>query len=334
MTLTELEVEATMRMKIPPSLALAICLLAFVAPASAQPWVSFDRMGTLYGYVGIASTSGALVSGSGIGDVVLRANGTNMLFTTNSGTSSAMTIGSDGSIGVNQAPLGSIGWLFSVGGAIRAEDPVLAIGAYSPGNYTIFAQNTANGAAIYGYSNSVTGYAIRGQNGAGKAGYFQGNVDIVGTLTKSSGSFKIDHPLDPANKYLYHSFVESPDMMNVYDGVIVLDGGGEAVVQLPEYFEALNEDFRYQLTCVGGYAPVYIADEVAGNHFRIAGGKAGLKVSWQVTGIRHDAYAKEHRMVVEELKPPGERGFYSHPRELMMDHKLGIGYIDAQKMPH
>ena len=60
--------------------------------------------------------------------------------------------------------------------------------------------------------------------------------------------------LDPANKYLYHSFVESPDMMNVYNGNVVTDKRGMATVVLPEYFEALNSDFRYQLTVIGRFA--------------------------------------------------------------------------------
>lgn len=147
------------------------------------------------------------------------------------------------------------------------------------------------------------------------AGYFSGDVMIYGNLSKSSGTFKIDHPLDPENKYLYHSFVESPDMMNVYNGIVILDGNGEATVQLPSYFEALNKDFRYQLTCVGGYAPVYIAEEIVNNSFRIAGGKAGLKVSWQVTGVRQDAYAKAHPITPEVEKPAHERGWYLHPVE-------------------
>jgi hypothetical protein len=96
---------------------------------------------------------------------------------------------------------------------------------------------------------------------------------VIGNLSKGGGSFKIDHPLDPANKYLYHSFVESPDMMNVYNGNVVLDANGEAVVVLPDWFEALNRDFRYQLTCIGGFAPVYIAEEIANNQFKIAGGE-------------------------------------------------------------
>src|SRR5882762_7360391 len=120
-----------------------------------------------------------------------------------------------------------------------------------------------------------------------------GNVNVIGTLSKSAGGFKIDDPLDPANKYLTHSFVESPDMMNIYNGTVLLDGSGEAWVVLPTWFEALNRDFRYQLTAIGAPSPnLYIAVEVTGNRFQIAGGRPGAKVSWQVTGVRHDAYAE------------------------------------------
>lgn len=140
------------------------------------------------------------------------------------------------------------------------------------------------------------------------------NLNVVGNLTKGLGSFKIDHPLDPQNKFLYHSFVESPDMMNIYNGVATLDARGQAWVQMPDWFEALNIDFRYQLTAMGGPAPnLYIAREIEGNRFKIAGGRARGKVSWQVTGIRHDAYASAHRISVEEAKPAAERGTYLHP---------------------
>lgn len=166
-----------------------------------------------------------------------------------------------------------------------------------------------------------TNYGVYGTasgSGTNYAGYFAGNTHVTGTLSKGGGSFKIDHPLDPANKYLFHSFVESPDMMNVYNGNVVLDADGAAVVDLPEWFDALNRDFRYQLTCIGGFAPVYVAEKVQGNRFRIAGGAPGLEVSWQVTGIRQDAFANAHRIPVELDKPADERGTYLHAIELGM----------------
>jgi hypothetical protein len=179
----------------------------------------------------------------------------------------------------------------------------------------VFGQATRAGSAkgIWGYAPGSNTYAIFG-DGAGTgsyAGYFQGRVHVNGLLSKSAGSFKIDHPLDPANKYLSHSFVESPDMMNVYNGNAVLDANGEATITMPDYFEALNKDFRYQLTAIGKPSPnVYVASEISGNRFRIAGGAPGGKISWQVTGIRQDTYAKEHPIVVEELKPAEDRGKY------------------------
>ena len=204
------------------------------------------------------------------------------------------------------------------------------IGVYgqSTGNDGVFGTST-NGTGVHGMANGVGvfgeagsyGVIARGSvgiyaaptTGNTVAGLFGGNVQVQGTLTKSSGSFKIDHPLDPSNKYLYHSFVESPDMKNIYDGTVKLDNKGEAVVSMPEYFTALNQDFRYQLTAIGKAAPnLHVARKIADNRFKIAGGKPGMEVSWQVTGIRHDAYAKDHRITVEEDKGK-ERGYYIYP---------------------
>jgi hypothetical protein len=158
----------------------------------------------------------------------------------------------------------------------------------------------------------------------GYAGYFVGNVYVQGNFSKSSGSFKIDHPLDPENKYLQHSFVESPDMMNVYNGNVLLDEKGEAWVELPDWFEALNRDFRYQLTCIGDFAPVYIAQEISENRFKIEGGNPQMKVSWQVSGIRQDVYARAHPINVEEEKPPDEQGYYLYPELYGQTKEKGI----------
>jgi hypothetical protein len=145
------------------------------------------------------------------------------------------------------------------------------------------------------------------------AGYFQGQVQVNGNLSKSGGSFKIDDPLDPANKYLYHSFVESPDMMNIYNGNVVTDSSGTAVVTMPAWFEALNTDFRYQLTTIGQPAQAWVATEIANGSFTIKTSKSGVKVSWQVTGVRQDAWAKAHRIPLEVEKAPADQGHYLHP---------------------
>jgi hypothetical protein len=152
-----------------------------------------------------------------------------------------------------------------------------------------------------------------------------GNVHITGNLSKAGGSFKIDHPLDPANKYLYHSFVESPDMMNVYNGNVVTNQRGLATVVLPDYFEVLNRDFRYQLTVIGQFAQAIVGKEISRNRFTIKTNKPSVKVSWQVTGIRHDAYADAHRIQVEEEKSPQEQGRYLHPELFGASPEQAIG---------
>jgi hypothetical protein len=111
-----------------------------------------------------------------------------------------------------------------------------------------------------------------------------------------------------------HTCVESSERKNVYDGVVQLDANGTASVDLPGWFEALNGDFRYQLTAVGGAAPnLHVTEEVSENRFRIGGGEGGMKVCWQVTGSRKDAWAAANPFEVEEEKPPEDRGRYLQP---------------------
>jgi len=214
------------------------------------------------------------------------------------------------------------------GGDFIAYADSLAHGVYG-GAYS----DTANAYGVRGYAVAPAGstaygvYGSEGGLGTRYAGYFNGNVTVTGTLSKGAGAFKIDHPLDPKNKYLSHSFVESPDMMNVYNGNVVLDGNGEATVEMADWFDALNRDCRYQLTPIGAPGPnLYVAQKMRGNAFRIAGGKAGMEVSWQVTGIRQDAFANANRIVVEENKPQKERGLYLHPEAHGVTRELGMNY--------
>ena len=162
----------------------------------------------------------------------------------------------------------------------------------------------------------VIGVAPTANNSQALAGRFDGNVDVRGALQKSGGGFRIDHPLEPTEKSLNHSFVESAERTNLYDGVAVLDESGRATIELPEWFQAINSDFRYQLTCIGAFAPVYIAEKITEHHFAIAGGQPGMEVCWQVTGRRSDKWAIANPVHVEEPKQSTERGCYRHPGTL------------------
>ncbi len=144
--------------------------------------------------------------------------------------------------------------------------------------------------------------------------WFHGDVHVGGNLDKLGGGFKIDHPLAPGEKYLVHSFVESPERKNIYDGVVEVDDSGSAVLVLPDWFAALNVDYRYQLTSLGSASPeLHVADEISEGRFRIAGGVPGQRVSWQVTAVRDDAWARANPLAVEPDKGERERGSYLCP---------------------
>jgi hypothetical protein len=255
---------------------------------------------TVAGVVG-ESTSGTGVwgrSGSGAGIVGTTAN------------HDAAGVRGENSSGGHGVEGQSVGTLTAIHGSnIGTGIGVIGESAVGVGVWAIGASG------VMGLNNSPTGAGIEGSafNAAGLAGRFNGRVQVIGNLSKSSGSFQIDHPLDPENKYLYHSFIESPDMMNIYNGNVITDEHGEAMVTLPDYFEALNRDFRYQLTVVGQFAQVIVASKIKDNGFTIKTDKPGVEVSWQVTGVRQDAYANAYRIPVEEEKPASERGRLLHP---------------------
>ncbi|MFQ5453659.1 MAG: hypothetical protein ACE5D6_05680 [Candidatus Zixiibacteriota bacterium] len=201
------------------------------------------------------------------------------------------------------------------------------VGYASPSDNNIGTGDTygLNGTAIGGL-NAYGIYAIATTATNNYAGYFSGDITVTGIINKSGASFQIDHPLDPSNKYLYHSSVESPDMMNVYNGNIVTDLNGNAVVILPDYFEVLNKDFRYQLTVIGEFAQAIIADKISGNQFTIKTDIPNVEVSWQVTGIRKDKWAEDNRIQVEVDKSNDERGLYLHPKAYGLSEEMSVDY--------
>lgn len=198
------------------------------------------------------------------------------------------SVSSNGVEGVSTSGRGVEGQSDSRGGVAGFSNSGIGVGGIS-----------VSGDGVFGMAADVSGVA---------AGRFSGRLIAAIKL------FQIDHPLAPASKYLNHSSVESSEMKNLYDGLVILDKNGEAVVTLPDWFQALNTDFRYQLTPVDAPGPnLYIADKVAGNRFKIAGGAPGMEVSWQVTGIRQDAWAKAHPLEVEQSKTEKEQGTYLNP---------------------
>jgi hypothetical protein len=207
---------------------------------------------------------------------------------------------------------------------------------YTASGYGVKGEAIGTGPTNYGvYGNATNGttnnYGVYGTNtGTGFAGYFAGNVHITGSIANGSGTFMIDHPLDPENKYLYHSFVESPDMMNIYNGNITTDANGDATVKLPDYFEALNMDFRYQLTVIGTFSQAIIVEKVNNNQFKVKTDKPNVEVSWQVTGVRHDKYANAHRVVPEVEKEPMYKGYYLHASEWGMPNTKSIDILTNQ----
>lgn len=209
-------------------------------------------------------------------------------------------------------------------------------GAFSFGLYGA-SLNDNNSVGAYGLGTGIgTNYGIYGTtDGLGSdnwAGWFEGDAHVNGNLSKLTGTFKIDHPQDPENKYLYHSFVESPDMMNIYNGNVTTDASGVADVTLPEYFEALNQDFRYQLTVIGTFAQAIVSKEVSSNTFQVKTNLPNVKVSWQVTGVRHDAYANAHRIVPVVEKEAKNKGKYLAPSVYGKSDDFMIGHIKPKSL--
>ena len=274
--------------------------------ASAKPAFSVTNSG-YYGGTAPYTPDGIVAYGGSSGTVSFSSGGNGVTGYGGAATNTAAesTYGGVGVLGQgglgNPSGNGSSG---GFGGEFFGGDSGGGTNGYG-GDGVVSFGGSPNGIGLYVYS--------AGESTANVAAVFIGGVDVYGTLYKSSGAFKIDHPVDPENKFLIHSFVESPDMMNVYNGNVVTDGSGTAIVTLPDWFESLNRDFRYQLTAIGQPAQAWIGSKVANNKFVIKTSKGGVEVSWQITGIRQDAWANAHRLPTEVNKSQQERGHYIHP---------------------
>ncbi len=190
--------------------------------------------------------------------------------------------------------------------AITAQggDGLFNAGVHGLGNFGVWAEGSNNGIVA---------------SGPNFAGVFWGNVQITGSLdvrgeiSKGGGGFRIDHPDDPARKFLAHSFVESPERRNLYAGRVTTDGDGRATVELPSYFSSLNTDASIQVTPIGVLTTAAVMNGLTDNAFTVATGEPNVLVDWLVTGVRQDAWARANPLSVEAEKSTDERDRYLHP---------------------
>lgn len=193
------------------------------------------------------------------------------------------------------------------------------------GTFGILGQAIGGSQAIgvYGYASFGTQFNW--------AGYFYGDVSINGNLVGGKNGTQIDHPLDPENKFLEQANMESPEMLSFHNGNVTTDADGFASVTLPEWFEAANRDFRYQLTVIGDFAQAIVAEKIRDNHFTIRTDKPNVEVSWQVTGVRNDPWAQANPVQVEHAKPGPFRGLYRHPEAYGLPESRAIESVHRNK---
>lgn len=267
----------------------------------------------------------------------------------NGGGGTGASIGIHGSSNDNYGVYGTSNTSFGVFGESGSSSGIRAR-TYNPSSYALFADYSTSSTNFCGLSSGnyaiyangpshfegplTAGYFIIGQ--AGIYNYVSGSLHVSNDFEASgSKNFRIDHPLDPANKTLAHSCIESNERLLMYSGTVVTDGNGDATIDLPSYFEALNINYRYQLTVVGReFAQARVENEISNNRFSIKTDKPNIKVCWEVTGDRNDAYSKAHPLVVEEEKKPEDRGKYYSPELFGKSDQMRIGYLPPPQKPN
>ncbi len=279
-----------------------------------------------HGVIGEAKASNAVGvlgrndASSGVGVDGYSGNGTAVRATSSKGKAIDASTFSGTAVHVNSASGIGIDCYAGGGPAVKAMSfggTAIEAGAVSKGvSATVFGgSSAAPGVAVEGIL-LASGDAVKGTvafNGAGIhgtgysklgcwAGLFDGDVSIKGILYKYASLFSIDHPLDPERRTLNHAAVEGPEYKTFYDGVATLGRDGRATVRLPVWFAALNGEPRHQLTAMGAPAPDLHVRSMKRDSFVIAGGSPGMKVCWQVTGVRRDAWARANPLQVETRK--------------------------------
>jgi hypothetical protein len=147
-----------------------------------------------------------------------------------------------------------------------------------------------------------------------------GSLAVVGNVSKGGGTFLIDHPLDPDNKNLIHSFIEGPNCDLLYRGRVKLSKGRAqvdvdvAAKMTRGTFAALTQNVDFFITNATGNAKVRVEDiaAVKTGRFSIVADDPNSNdtVMWLVIAERADPYIKawdgtdeQGHLLVEAMKP-------------------------------
>jgi hypothetical protein len=250
-----------------------------------------------------ASTNSSSTLASGIvGNSSGAANGI-------SGQVESTGTGAAGVYGNNLRTTGGYG-TYGIGfnGVVGETNYQAGFGVYGR-NYDAIGNFTANSVGTYGLG--YVGIWGEQSDPMGFSVYANGDFGAAGTK-----AFYIDHPEAPDSKYLRHFSIESNEVLNVYRGNAVFDANGEAVVEMPSYFDAVNNsNCTYQLTPIGAYAPLFVKAKMTNGKFIIGGGNEGMEVSWTVQTERNDPYLQQNpeKREVEINKEVWNQGKYLQP---------------------
>jgi len=293
------------------------------ANCASGPLFTIGNMGAGDGINGVAEQGGTGVSGWGGGYGVYGESDSGVgVYGKNQAS------GCDGYIGGSS--VGTYGGGCTSGTGVLGRSTVGVLGQGNTGGglaIGVSGETTqADGTGVKGVANNGSfAFGVWGQSSSGYAGYFEGNVQVTGTLTAPTGARSvIDHPLDPENKTLVHAAVESDEVLDTYSGNVITDDEGWATVTLPDWFEAVNTDFRYQLTVVGRFAQAVVWEKIKDHRFVIRTNLGRVEVSWQVTARRNDPWMKQHPFHVERAKPAAERGYYLTPEAYGKSAQQGV----------
>ena len=251
-----------------------------------------------YGVWGSAQAGTGVVGQgpTGVSGASFATGGTGVRGTASTGATAAGVAGTSTS-GYGVAGAGKIG----VEGAAADGTSYGRLGQTTSGVQGV--SSTINGSGVIGQADTGgLAFGVWGRSTGGYAGFFSGDVEVTGALSSTAAGFLVDHPDDPTGQLLGQAYVASHEMLSTYSGNVVTDADGRATVRLPRYVPSLNEDFRYQLTVVGSFAQAIVGQKVRGSSFTIRTSEPGVEVSWQVTGVRSDAYARRNPFVAERSK--------------------------------